>query len=215
LLFLHDVIEIVRREILDVGGKGGAFRAAFPIIPHVIHLANRHLFGRFQVTVDRLSYLNDQQCDSAENIGIIILIVGFISACIYLLLVVVLRQRSIAIYRTGLNLLQRLPPTTLAMNKQLTDFVLSRVSQKKRGEMSIAQSAIHISNDAIICTGVSGVIENLNPAVSEITGYTPDQLLGQNVRILFSEDEFIPIDTQRNLMLQSQVSRMFETDMSD
>ena len=46
-----------------------------------------------------------------------------------------------------------------------------------------------------LCTNVSGVVEIINPSVTNILGYSPDQILGQNISTIFSN---ISEDTSSN-----------------
>ena len=86
-------------------------------------------------------------------------------------------------------LAQRLPPSSFASDKKLLNFLLHKKEGKGDSEMPIAQSVIYMSTDAIVCTNVSGVIEIINPAVTNILGYTPDQMLGQRISDFFVGNE--------------------------
>jgi PAS domain S-box-containing protein len=62
------------------------------------------------------------------------------------------------------------------------------VTERKRteGERARLAAAVHSIGEAVCITGVNGVIQYVNPAFEQITGYTREQALGQNPRILKS-----------------------------
>lgn len=94
-------------------------------------------------------------------------------------------------------LIQRIPPNAFLSDKKLRNFILNKKENKKESEMSTSQSVIYMSLDAIICTNGSVVIEIINPAVSSILGYTPDQMLGQHISTFFANYK-IQKDTKQN-----------------
>jgi PAS domain S-box-containing protein len=114
------------------------------------------------------------------------------------------------LYHTGVSPLQKLPPSAFASQKQLPDFVLSRVSQQDRAEMYGAESTIHLSADAIVYTVQSGAVKMVNDAVTTVIGYSPDQLLWQNMKPLFIEADAEKVEAQVTLMQQGQSPRTFE-----
>jgi PAS domain S-box-containing protein len=213
-VMLQDFILISNRQVNEHPETLGKFPRDNLMIPHTIHLANRHLWYGFEGTLTRLYALIGKEMDNAIQVGLVLMVCTILCCLIYGALVLVIYFRSVTLYHTGLTLLHRLPPSAFASQKQLLDFVLSRVSQKDRAEMSVAQSTIHLAADAIVCTGQSGVIEVVNDAVTTVVGYSPDQLLGQNTKLLFIEADAEKVETRMTLMQQGQSSRTFETSVT-
>ncbi|MGJ0428384.1 PAS domain S-box protein [Methylobacter sp.] len=62
------------------------------------------------------------------------------------------------------------------------------ISDRKRidKELFMMHRALEQSASAVVITDTSGCIEYINPKFSELTGYAPDEVLGQNPRILQS-----------------------------
>ncbi|WP_442497376.1 PAS domain S-box protein [Methylobacter sp. sgz302048] len=62
------------------------------------------------------------------------------------------------------------------------------ISDRKRidKELFMMHRALEQSASAVVITDTSGRIEYINPKFSELTGYAPDEVLGQNPRILQS-----------------------------
>lgn len=63
------------------------------------------------------------------------------------------------------------------------------ISERKQAELQLRKlsRAIEQSPSSIVITDTEGTIEYVNPAFTVITGYTPEEALGQNPRILKSE----------------------------
>lgn len=76
--------------------------------------------------------------------------------------------------------------------------------------MTTSKSIIHHSADGVLIIGSSGVIEFINQSVSRILGFTPEQLLGQPVSTIFSEEDKGKVDQQMSLMRNKQGGLTFE-----
>jgi PAS domain S-box-containing protein len=71
--------------------------------------------------------------------------------------------------------------------------------------MSTAQLIVHGSRDGIILASRQGTIDYLNPAVSEILSYSPEELLGQQVQRLFEENQRGEMESQMKLLQDRQL----------
>jgi PAS domain S-box-containing protein len=209
-VMLQDFTLISSGQVIEQHGTIGKIPKDNIMIRPMIHFVNQHLWYGFEGTLDRLYVLNNKEMDTMVLFGLVLMFCTILSCVIYGAHGLMVYFRSVTLYRTGLSLLHRLPPSAFASQKQLLDFVLGRVSQKDRAEMSVAQSTIHLAADAIVCTGQSGVVEIVNDAVTTVVGYSPDQLLGQNVKLLFIFPDAEKVETQMTLMQQGQSSRTFE-----
>lgn len=69
----------------------------------------------------------------------------------------------------------------------------SREIREGQEEMRLLNKAVEQASEAVVITDREGSIRYVNPAFSRITGYGPDEVLGQNPRILKSsrhDEEF-------------------------
>ncbi|MBC7858748.1 MAG: EAL domain-containing protein [Burkholderiaceae bacterium] len=62
------------------------------------------------------------------------------------------------------------------------------ISERKRAEeeMQLASLVYNTSSEAMMVTDVEGVIITVNPAFTQVTGYSPDEVVGQTPRVLRS-----------------------------
>jgi len=62
------------------------------------------------------------------------------------------------------------------------------ISERRKMEAKLRrlQSAVQFSANAVVITDIAGVIEYVNPAFTEITGYLPEDVIGKNPKVLKS-----------------------------
>jgi len=62
------------------------------------------------------------------------------------------------------------------------------ISDRRRTESKLRrlQSAVQFSANAVVVTDLVGIIEYVNPAFTEITGYLPEDVIGKNPKVLKS-----------------------------
>jgi len=87
--------------------------------------------------------------------------------------------------------LQRQTALQKRLNKELArlnDEFTSEIAQHKRTEEKLRKfsRAVEQTASTIIITDLTGVIEFVNPAFSVTTGYTPEEVIGQHIRLLKS-----------------------------
>jgi PAS domain S-box-containing protein len=77
--------------------------------------------------------------------------------------------------------------------------------------ISTHERIINVSQNCIVCTGATGVIEMVNPAVSETFGHTSKQVLSLPFTTLINEDNAEKISQQMSLIVNHQSSPVFES----
>jgi len=60
---------------------------------------------------------------------------------------------------------------------------------KTKGRLQVLSSAIEQAGESIIITNTKGTIEYVNPSFTRITGYTPEEAVGRNPRLLKSGNQ--------------------------
>lgn len=66
--------------------------------------------------------------------------------------------------------------------------IVLNVTQRKRAEATVRRAALVYANtsEAVVVTDAAGRIVDINPAFTEITGYTPEESVGRNINMLSS-----------------------------
>lgn len=115
-------------------------------------------------------------------------------------------------YDVVLTLLRRVNPISIAASQELIDYILDKNATQNSMTMSTAQAIIFNSTDAILFLGTNGIVDILNPSVTTMFGYTPEQLLGQSCLTIFDEETKSKnqIEKQIELMNNRQSALIYE-----
>lgn len=113
-------------------------------------------------------------------------------------------------------LILHVDPVAFASNPQALSLIYGKKSLTDTKIISASHSVFYSSKDAMMSLNQDGVIESLNPAASNIFGYTPEQMLGQNIKLLINPE--IKNNNQLfytiQLMKSGQCSLIYESDFS-
>ena len=94
--------------------------------------------------------------------------------------------------------------------KRADETLKEKVKEHRRAEEALRVSEIHLRSimenivEAVITIGEDGSIETFNPAAEDMFGYTPDEVLGENVSILADEPERSEHDHYLQIYLQTK-----------
>lgn len=113
-------------------------------------------------------------------------------------------------YKVTLSLTKHIHPMQILSNKKLTNLLLNKGNAKKSEGLTVEHSIIQNSEDAILSCPMSGVIEIYNTGTTEILGYTPEQLLGQQISNLFTDAEKEDVEKQMELIKSRQSALSYE-----
>jgi len=209
---LNQALAVYKDMLAGVAANPDKFNGAISSeeVYHIIHISASHLWPTLAKFLDRLPIvmqnLVDQLLANLMSFTIIAFLLAIFSAIFTQYSTLLMKPAFV----TAMMLVKRLPPVAIVNNKPLIDFLLNRQSSEKDQGMSISQSIIHNSSDAILCTGLSGIIEIVNPAVSSTFGFTPEQLLGQPISTVFQQVSESSISKQLTLMRNGQSASVFE-----
>ena len=175
-----------------------------------IHIMTDHLWYSLPITHKRFVEGVEEIYQEMDRNCIIIMIIAIIIGVLDVFFTLYFVSKVNMTYAVMISLIQHLKPTDIVASKELMNFLLNRKDTQDDKTMGVAQSVIYNAADAIICTGLNGVIEIVNPSVSAILGYTPDQLLGQPITGFFKNEDAETVQKQIELMLNGQSAAVYE-----
>ena len=205
-------ISIFRDYMMDLIRHVDQYHGAVsdPQTLHLLHLANTHLWYRLRESINRIQAMASEKYDELVTIQAIFMVAGIVAAIIAIMFMNHMRGVMKTSTQACIALLKRLPPLEIVNNQDILNFLLDRtISQKEKGS-SMTQRVVHRSPDAIIFTGISGIIEIVNAAVTNLFGFTPEQLLGQLPTVLIAPNECDKIMNQLDLMKNKQSGPVYE-----
>jgi PAS domain S-box-containing protein len=179
-------------------------------IAELIHLAEAHLLPLI-LEIDRL-YISmsdrvEEQFISSHQMYLIIDVV-----ILALALFVVIRFCWVvnSCYDVLLTLMRRVSPSHILAAQSLQWYLLNRSNSMEREGLTAEERIIHHSADGIVCMGPTGLIDLINPAVTSVLGFQPEQLLGQPLNSLLVPAQMDKISQQIKLMADHQSAPLFE-----
>jgi PAS domain S-box-containing protein len=176
----------------------------------LLHLCFCHFFEPLLQTTERLRDLGELEYKQMIDRILILMIFGIILLVILMFVSAIVHNHATAIYSTVLVLIKHLSPQDIMKNKSVLDYILRRSESKKHSRMSLAQTIIHTASSGILGIGLNGFVEIINRSVSEILGYTKEQLLGQSFTQICTHETAEELLKQMGMMKSGQASRTYE-----
>lgn len=205
---LNVFADMVFTALFNMGKYNGEISDILLI--NLLHLANSHLFDRLADSNSRLVHLIEINYNKFCQEASIFLAIGIIVGVFLLLFQIFASYYSNKLYHVGLSLVRRIPPTLFVADKALLNFVLNKRSTSVSNVTCTSQSVILNANDGMVGVNNEGTIEMINPALTTILGYTPDQLLGQPVTEIFQSESGEKVSQQMVAMLNGEISLINE-----
>ncbi|OHT07050.1 guanylate cyclase [Tritrichomonas foetus] len=180
------------------------------VMYHLIHISNNHMFQKIMASSDRIAEVSVEKYDSAMNVLMVFLICGLILSIFILVCMFCITKKMNGEYSAALVLIRRVQPQSIITDSHLTNYLLNKESQKNNFEMTLSNAVIFNSDDSIICLSKAGIIEIVNPAVTKLLGFTPEQLLGQPTTTLLAHESTDVVMNQLDLMRNGQSTNVYE-----
>ncbi|OHT01729.1 Adenylate and Guanylate cyclase catalytic domain containing protein [Tritrichomonas foetus] len=179
---------------------------------HMLHIANNHLIDPLFSVSTLLSENAETAISKLRLILLILLIVGIVYSIFGTFIMNFYINKLDTAYKGGLQLLRRVPPIACTSNHSLMNYLLNKKAEKNDDKMTASKSVIFMSHDSVLCLNKNESIEVVNHAVTDLFGYTPEQLLGQNISCVLQEETSQNVFHQLQLMRHGQCSMIYETD---
>jgi len=173
---------------------------------HLLHLSLDHLIPLIQQMDTKLDSLMLSYVQNFKNSLLLYCVIGLFASVMSLVIIHQYIASLNSSFFTLIILLRRIPPLGIISNTKLMEYLLNQGNDKHENETSTEGSIVYSSNDGIICMNKAGIIEIVNPSVTSILGFTPEQLLGQGIRTILSPDDYVLINNQIGLISNNQSS---------
>jgi len=208
---INQAIGMYSTMIIEIIQKTGNFNGSlsFADMVYVLDIAGGFLFSRLEIFDKRVLDLFDINYTKLISMSTLISIVILIICIIWYIFSISLTEVFTSMYKVLIYQIKRIPPLLIIGNSGLMEIIMNKGKIEQKHEDSISGRIIQSSMDAIICSGLNNVVEIVNPSVSGLLGYTPEQLLGQSISLLFSNNDAEKITNQMNLMKNGQCSAVF------
>jgi PAS domain S-box-containing protein len=105
---------------------------------------------------------------------------------------------------------QRVSPFDILGSLPLSEYLLNKTTHVDIVGTSPEERIIHDSQNCIICLGPDGAVNLINPSVTKVFGYTPEQVLGLPLTTLMIPEDADKTEAQIRLMGEHQAASLFE-----
>jgi PAS domain S-box-containing protein len=207
---LASLMDISVSNVIDLQMTytGGMVKDKLPL--EVWHLAASHLVPMLRRFDRKLQPLTEMLSKKYIKSLVIDLVVGLV---VGLAIVVILHSFKVMADNSisgAMILLRRVPPSAIVANGKMLDYLLNR-DLKDSEMMSTTRSVVHNAQNAIVCCSKVGIIDSINLMVTYVLGFTPEQLLGQSIEIIFEKESGKSLRDRMNLMIRNECAKTFES----
>ena len=200
--FLQDIIN----QPESYGGK-----VSTEVTWNIYHIMPYHFWPSVQVANERIIEITQEQHDSMKFNAVIYMIVGIVVSLFEVIFATIVRSELIENYEVLMIFFQHISPANIVSSKEILNYFLNQSKSGERESMSTAKSIVYNSSEAIIITSQTLVVESLNQSVTSSLGFTPDQMLGQQITNFMSEEQA----TKMNQDIQSTIENKSSAAIDD
>lgn len=179
-------------------------------IYHLYHLMNCHIFSRSDNAKSYLEIMAEREISSFIRNLYIYLGINIAISILSLIWYIYLAKQYDFAYSTAMTLLRRLPPKAIFSNNKLEQFIKSKDSESESHEMSLGEKIIHTSSNPILLLSRNQIIENVNLSITQIFGFSPDQLIGQSFTSVIADECKEDMTDQLSLLKAGQASDQYQ-----
>ena len=184
-------------------------------MPYISHILDTRIATGFDAISAQLYTYYQSQISLFHTILIVSTVISVIFVLLESILENILIQSIHRQFETFKCLILRMNPITFVANSQLLSAVYGK-GERDSSIISASHAVFITSHDAMISLNEEGVIESINPSATTIFGYTPEQMLGQHLKMLFNQDtkENSQLLYNMQLMQSGQTSLIYEAEVS-
>ena len=193
--------------IHNINTYNGTFSGEFS--PQSFHMVFNHIIP-IMFSIDevfqRIASDNLNNIHSVFNICLpVLLIIDIIVAILFFSLL----NKLYNLFQTLTIFILRINPQHVLASADLVKYLFNKTNDNS-SVMTLHHRIMYNSNDGILSIDRDYIIELINPAISNIFGFSPDQLLGQTFDVMLSESSKASIEAQLKLMIHKQSAMTYE-----
>ena len=207
-------IELIDSCVAQYQSTGKYYKLSSTFSPYLTHMLDTRIGTGFEQISERYKEIFDSKIKQFNTLLIVIPVISIIFTLLTYLVEMLLLVSASNQFSVLKSLMLRINPIAFVANNQLISLVYGKTARENT-IVSASHAVFTTSPDAIISLNNEGVIEYLNPATTIIFGYTPEQMLGQNLKMLLNDDskETSQLLYQMQLMQSGQTSLIYECEL--
>lgn len=174
---------------------------------HLLHIMAFHVSPILEYVNTRIDILVQRFLNDYSSHITIFFVIGLILVALKVGLCVFFISVLLQTYDGAIMMLRRIQPLGIMANNHLFEYLLKKKTEKIMNDQSVSRNIFKTTSDGIMCLGVTGIVEIVNPSIQVTFGFSPEQLLGQPLTVL-CEDE--SLSNQIELMASGQSGNSYE-----
>lgn len=185
------------------------------ILPFLTHILDTRIAVGFTKIANRFQEIIDSKVNTFNILLIVVAVVSVLFSIATYFIEMMLLLTIHKMHGAFKSLLLRMNPISFVANNQLMSLVYGK--NTKDSQIVSASHAVFITSpDAIISLNNEGIIEYLNPATTTIFGFTPEQMLGQHIKMLLNIEskEVSQLFYTMQLMQSGQANLIYECEVN-
>ena len=179
-------------------------------IIELFHICNSHIIERVIRSSSTIYSIAEDEITEFRTDLATLFICTLILSVIVTGIVWIYFNRLEYAYSGALQELRRIPPLAISQNQSLMNYITRKKESKKIEAMTPSKSVIYTSQDSVIFINKTENIDFINESVTHLFGYTPDQLLGQNINTILPDEKNHEFYNQLEMMKNGQCALTYE-----
>jgi class 3 adenylate cyclase/PAS domain-containing protein len=175
---------------------------------HIHQIINKYIRLPKSYSINILTNMFSQSIDKFDQVIILFLIFRIIFYFFIFIFFYYLISTIDYYFQGFLQLLRRQSLLNIFSNHKLFSYLID--NRSTHSDFNLYTSIFQKSKDIILCLNQNETVEVVNPAASELLGYSLEQLLGQHISSIFHHAKFQEISSQFEMMTSENSPLFYE-----
>lgn len=180
-------------------------------LAHIYNILNNYVLPGIDYTGYLLNNMAADYDASYRSTLIWISVVSLVLIILSFGLVFILNLTFEHIFKGGIYVLRRIPPTEMVYNQKMVNLLLGTENSTTK-QKSVTQSIFDHSSNMIFDVSYDGIIQGVNYAIYHNIMYSNEQILGQSIGIIFDESSYKMISEQMQAVISNEMQHVFDID---